>query len=145
MPPTLTTCVDVPVGVGICDAVDDCDPERVGDADCVWLDVAAAEGVPLPVMLGEAVGDRVSDGLGVAATDPVPLAELLSVIVCEGERVGLPDPLNVLLGVEDTEVVCVWLPLAACVAEPLPVLESVACCVSDCVTLLVDVTVGEDV
>lgn len=59
VPPTLTTCVDVAEGEGACDRVDDCDPERVGDADCVWLAVEAPEDVPLPVTLGEAVGDHV--------------------------------------------------------------------------------------
>ena len=45
----LTTCVGDPVG------------ERRCDADCVELGVAAGDGVPLAVLLGEAVGDHVCD------------------------------------------------------------------------------------
>ena len=47
--PMLTTCVGDPVG------------ERRCDADCVELGVAAGDGVPLAVLLGEAVGDHVCD------------------------------------------------------------------------------------
>lgn len=65
--------MDVAEGEGTCEGVDDCDPERVGDADCVGVDVATWVIVPLTVLLGEGVGDRVCDWLGVATPDPEPV------------------------------------------------------------------------
>lgn len=54
-------------------------------------------------------------------------------------------PLPVLLDVGEGDGVCVWLTVGACVDEPLPVLDGVKSCVRDCVTLPVDVTVGDGV
>ena len=53
--PMLTICVDVSVD----DGVDDQVPERVIDAGCVWLEVAACEGVPVAVPLAEPVREHV--------------------------------------------------------------------------------------